>query len=203
MANKALVHLESNINVLGSLRKFYADLKVGSFFYSPVISSIEIEERQKWRDSNTDLQGFLRQIQEVINDATLQTKRAKLLVWVTSNRKALVAEHLQAQATARGMELNESMFRFSAVAQRETIAMRVIAIVTLFYLPATFVSVCNLLRRCLGVADCIATDLFQHRCGQVSRGGRWRDVLKSRINAMDRDYLAPDFAHLAVRHHLL
>ena len=45
------------------------------------------------------------------------------------------------------MELNESMFRFSAVAQQETIAMRVIAIAMLFYLQATFVSVCALVGR--------------------------------------------------------
>lgn len=127
-ANKTMVHLESNINVLGSLKSFYSDLG----------NNMDFTLREECRG---DLQGFLRQIQEVINDVTLQTKRAGLLVRIASYRKALVLEHLQALATARGMELNESMFRFSAVAQRETIAMRVIAIVTLFYLPATFVSV--------------------------------------------------------------
>lgn len=127
-ANKILAHLESNNSVLKFLETFYADLEKNPDFGHQA-------------QCHGDLQAFVRKIRETMNDATLQTRRAKLLIRIASYRKALILEHLQAQSTDRSRQLNESMFNFSVMAQRETIAMRVLAFVTMLYLPATFASV--------------------------------------------------------------
>jgi hypothetical protein len=126
-ANKVSMHLESNTEVLKKLEQFYKDLD----------SNINFPLRQ---DCHGNLLSFVRQLQEVINDLVLQTKRAKLLMRVTSHRKTLILQHLQAQSTAKAERLNRSMFNFSYMAQKETIAMRVMAAVTIMYLPATLVS---------------------------------------------------------------
>lgn len=52
-----------------------------------------------------------------------------------------ILQHLQAQATEVMEDLTKSMFRVSFMGQKEAIAMRIITVLTLVYLPATFVSV--------------------------------------------------------------
>ena len=52
-----------------------------------------------------------------------------------------VLSHLQSQATMKMENLTISMHEIGVLAQREAIAMRIITVVTLIYLPATFVSV--------------------------------------------------------------
>ena len=53
---------------------------------------------------------------------------------IISDRKELVLQHLQSQASERTEQLNRNL-------EREAVVMRIITIVTLIYLPATFVSV--------------------------------------------------------------
>jgi len=50
-------------------------------------------------------------------------------------------QHLQSQATEKMEVLTESMQKLGMQAHQEAIAMRIITVVTLIYLPATFVSV--------------------------------------------------------------
>jgi Mg2+ and Co2+ transporter CorA len=121
--NEAVMVLEANAKILKSLRKFYSDLTVRSGFPDTLRNSCE-----------DDLHTFLYQLNEISNDFDMQIARAKLLVNIIHDRKELVVQHLQSQASERTEQLNKNL-------EREAIVMRVITIVTLLYLPATFVSV--------------------------------------------------------------
>lgn len=52
-----------------------------------------------------------------------------------------VLQHIQSQATEKMEMLTTSMHRVGNLSQKEAIAMRIVTVVTLIYLPATFVSV--------------------------------------------------------------
>lgn len=52
-----------------------------------------------------------------------------------------VLQHLQSQATEKMEALTMSMHKIGVMSQKEAIAMRIITVVTLIFLPATFVSV--------------------------------------------------------------
>lgn len=56
-------------------------------------------------------------------------------------RPLKVSQHLQSQATEKMEDLTLNMGQIGADSQKETIAMRIITVVTLVFLPATFVSV--------------------------------------------------------------
>ncbi|KAG9856778.1 hypothetical protein KCU98_g1287, partial [Aureobasidium melanogenum] len=63
----------------------------------------------------------------------MQVHRLDLLAEIISDRKDLVAQHFQNQVAERTEQLNHNL-------EKEAIVMRIITIVTLVYLPATFVS---------------------------------------------------------------
>jgi hypothetical protein len=90
----------------------------------------------------------------------MQTSRAKLLVKIISDRKELVLQHLQGQAAERTEKLNRNL-------EREAVVMRIVTIVTLVYLPATFTSVSLLHFSCSLLT--MVSDIFQHRCCEVSK----------------------------------
>ncbi|KAF1851034.1 uncharacterized protein K460DRAFT_328553 [Cucurbitaria berberidis CBS 394.84] len=121
-ANEAVMVLESNAEILKAIRKFYLDLVIRKDFPDALKSACE-----------EDLAVFFSQLDEIINDFRMQIARAKLLVHIISDRKELVLQHLQGQAAERTEQLNRNL-------EREAIVMRIITIVTLLYLPATFVS---------------------------------------------------------------
>lgn len=122
-ANEAVMVLEANAGILKSLRRFYADLIVRKDFPGSLRTACE-----------DDLDVFFSQLDEITNDFQMQIARAKLLVNIINDRKELVLQHLQGQATERTERLNRNL-------EREAVVMRIITIVTLLYLPATFVSV--------------------------------------------------------------
>lgn len=132
---------EANTAVMNSLRGFYEDL----------LKNIEFPLRDSGKG---DIDSFTTQINYMAADLRLQITRAKLLERITGDRKDLVSiifsgrnsgaltriqvvQHLQGQAS-------EKMEFLVDQSQREAIAMRVIAVVTIFFLPATFVSVSNI-----------------------------------------------------------
>ncbi|KAH7087651.1 hypothetical protein FB567DRAFT_350505 [Paraphoma chrysanthemicola] len=121
-ANEAVMVLEANTDVLKSIQKFYVDLVDRKDF--PNTLKLACED---------DLRTFASQVNEIINDFHMQTARAKLLVSIISDRKELVLQHLQGQATERTERLNKNL-------EREAVVMRIVTIVTLVYLPATFTS---------------------------------------------------------------
>ena len=115
--------LEANVKVMNALRRFYTSLKDHKDFPSVL--------KEECAD---DLVAFGAHLGEIIDDFNIQIARAKLLAGVIRDRKELVLQHLQGQATERTEQLNLNL-------EREAIVMRIITIVTLLYLPATFVSV--------------------------------------------------------------
>lgn len=122
-ANEAVMVLEANIEILKTLRSFYSDL----------INRKDFPKRLK--DACEDeVHYFLSQLDEIINDFHMQISRARTLVRIINDRKELVLQHLQGQAAERTEQLNRNL-------EREAVVMRIITIVTLLYLPATFVSV--------------------------------------------------------------
>ena len=125
--NEATMILESNIDVLTALHKYYEDLLLDNDF--PV--------RQTSRDIIID---FARQIQDAIHDTKMQVSRAKLVVRIASDRKTLIQSHLTSQATAFQNQATQKMEFMTTIAQRDAIMVRIITFITLIYLPATFVS---------------------------------------------------------------
>ena len=117
--NEVIMVVEANSDVMTSLRNFYIDLKKNPAF--PL------------KDTSPDIELFATQISSMIGDIKSQLARAKLLERITADRKELIVQHLQSQAS-------EQMAFLADQSQREAIAMRVIAAVTVFFLPATFVS---------------------------------------------------------------
>ena len=135
-ANEVVMVLESNCDVMTSLRSYYEGLRDNADF--PLKSPC-----------NNDIRYFAAQVDDMIYDFRMQISRAKLLVKIVSDRKELVSvlplaefklltwiqilQHLQSQASERIETVSYHM-------AREAIVMRIITIVTLIYLPATFVS---------------------------------------------------------------
>lgn len=105
--------LKSNVDVMISLRRFYTDLK-------------ENEEFPIRKSCNDDINVFASQLGNLMDDFNLQIDRADALVRLTADRTELVKQH-------RLERLNLNM-------ENEAIIVRIITIVTLIYLPATFVS---------------------------------------------------------------
>jgi hypothetical protein len=89
--------------------------------------------------------------------------RARTLVMRTSSRKNLVVQHLQSQAA-------EETTNLAKAAQKETIVMRMIAFITVLYLPATFVSVRGPVSA-FGSSSLTQLDFLQHRHHQISGAG--------------------------------
>ncbi|KAL9080572.1 MAG: hypothetical protein Q9157_000714 [Trypethelium eluteriae] len=120
--NEAVMVLEANVGVISALRKFYANLREHKDFPA------ELKNRV-----TDDIISFAAHLDEITDDFNMQISRAKLLAGITNDRKELVVQHLQGQVAERTERLNLNL-------EREAIVMRIITIVTLVYLPATFVS---------------------------------------------------------------
>lgn len=119
--------MEANVNVLTSIRKYYERLLKNKDFTlnATCAESIGI---------------FATQIDEMIYDIEMQISRAKVLAQVTADRKTIVLQHLNSQATESIESLTRSMYSVGVLSQTEAAAMRIITVLTLLYLPATFVS---------------------------------------------------------------
>jgi hypothetical protein len=121
--HEAVMVIESNIAVMASLSKFYTNLLVNKDFPDTLKNTCEEQTRT-----------FIAHLDETTNDFKMQGSRAGLLANIISDRKELILQHMQSQATERTERLNKNL-------EREAIVMRIITLVTLLYLPATFVSV--------------------------------------------------------------
>ena len=80
--NVAIMILEANVNVLKSLREFYKNLLNDKNF--------------PWRDTcKDDILAFSEQVKVMTYDLEMQISRAKLLVKIIGDRKALVSAILE------------------------------------------------------------------------------------------------------------
>uniref|UniRef100_A0A8H7N3N9 CorA-like transporter domain-containing protein n=1 Tax=Bionectria ochroleuca TaxID=29856 RepID=A0A8H7N3N9_BIOOC len=110
--SEVITSLESNVEVMTSLRDFYEKLVVN--------------QSVNFGNCEFDIDDFTSELGHLINDFKLHISRAKALVKVISNRSELVKQQ-------RMERLNKNL-------ENEAIVMRIVTIVTLLYLPATFVS---------------------------------------------------------------
>ncbi|KAH8894395.1 hypothetical protein GQ53DRAFT_745072 [Thozetella sp. PMI_491] len=120
--NKAIMMLHANADILKTVAAFYTDLMKKDDF--------DLGQNDAVKHAVAE---FLLQLQDSVRDFEMQAKRAQTLGKITADRKNLVQQHLQGHSTAK-MEF------LAQQSQREAIVVRVIAVITLLYLPATFVS---------------------------------------------------------------
>ncbi|KAF7559254.1 hypothetical protein G7046_g4894 [Stylonectria norvegica] len=130
--SEVIVALESNVEVMGSLRHFYEKLAANKHF--------------DMQDCADDIDVFKNEVNNVMHNFKLQIGRAKALVALSRSRTELVKQH-------RLERLNQHM-------EREAILVRIVTMVTLIYLPATFVSTLS------------STDIIKYQ-GQNSPGGNF------------------------------
>lgn len=142
-ANEALLILRMNANILLELIEYYQSL-----------SSSEDFPDDLRKNCKGDVTRFQRRVAGVISDLRMQQSRIEMLLQLAADRKSLlysIFEHRnmetnkdlaqKAQMSAEKMEaLTEQMNDIAIKTERETVSMRIVTIVTLFFLPGTFVS---------------------------------------------------------------
>lgn len=111
--SEVILVLESNVDIMSSLRRFYTKLCENKNFDAR-ISCVD------------DVDVFTNKVDYMVDDFKLQIGRAKALVKLLGDRTELVKQH-------RLERLNHHM-------ENEAVVVRIITIVTLLYLPATFAS---------------------------------------------------------------
>lgn len=121
--NRVIMMLRANAGILESIATFYQEL----------MQNIDFQLRNDPHCQRA-VADFMMELRDYIHDFQLHVDRAQTLGKITADRKNLVQQHLQAHATAK-------MEAMTHQAQKEAVTMRIIAVVTLIYLPATFVSV--------------------------------------------------------------
>lgn len=142
--NEAMLIIDANLNILEELVKFYKNmLKSGD---CP-------QEIQAGCQAN--LLRFETRVEGVQNDLRMQKSRAKAILRLLSDRKSLLFGILEyqnmvasrvsaekAQASADEMRaMTQNMHEIALQTKQETVSMRIITLVTLFFLPGTFISV--------------------------------------------------------------
>ncbi|KAK7953296.1 hypothetical protein PG996_014187 [Apiospora saccharicola] len=117
--NETIMTLESNADNLESLSRFYSELVQDENFPA------------KERDACIKaVKKACSRIRELVYETRMQVRRAKILF----------IQLIQSKAASRAEGLSATMWRQAENSAQETIAMRVITVVTLLYLPPTFVS---------------------------------------------------------------
>lgn len=119
--------MEGNVVVLTRIRNYYEKLLRNNDFTLSV-------------DCGDSIGVFAAQMDEMIYDIEMQISRAKVLAKVTADRKTIILQHLSSQTTESMESLTKSMYNVGMLSQTEAAAMRIITVLTLLYLPATFVS---------------------------------------------------------------
>ncbi|ERF69788.1 hypothetical protein EPUS_07044 [Endocarpon pusillum Z07020] len=125
--HEAIMILEANAGILTSLRSFYTRL-------------VDRRDFSLQGNCQEDVLTFAARVDDMVHDSKMQLSRARLLSRIVADRKNLILQHLQHQATEKMEALTMSTYNTGVMSQKEAIAVRIITVVTLVYLPATFVS---------------------------------------------------------------
>jgi hypothetical protein len=125
--DEAIMILQTNSEVIASIRTFYDDSMAQLSL--PWIS-----------DCREAIAQFSSQINEMLYDLKMHISRGAVLIKICDNRKQLVQQRIQTAATREMAELTVKMQRVTEDSQKEAVAVRIITVITLLYLPATFVS---------------------------------------------------------------
>ncbi|KAK7948476.1 uncharacterized protein PG986_009362 [Apiospora aurea] len=119
-AGQAVAAIEGNIDVISALLEFYQDIVKDKSFKAQGDCALEVAS-------------FTAQVKAINVQFAMEVKRTQALVKSVSDRRELVIQHLQSQSAFRMEKVSHRM-------EREQTMMLIITIVTLVYLPATFVS---------------------------------------------------------------
>ncbi|KAI1346722.1 hypothetical protein F5Y01DRAFT_308100 [Xylaria sp. FL0043] len=127
--NETVMVMESNIKILKSILSSYKTLVEDPDF--PSAAAISCQKAIK---------KFSARMDEFIYDLQTQVDRGNILSKIARDRKNIVLQQAQMHTAARQERLADSMWQFAERGQKETIAMRTVTVITLLYLPPTFVS---------------------------------------------------------------
>ncbi|KAF2139611.1 uncharacterized protein K452DRAFT_275029 [Aplosporella prunicola CBS 121167] len=142
-ANETVLVIESNLNVFYELVQFYQSIVDSEEFPG--------ELRLCCKD---DMERFISKAKNIENDLRMQQSRAKSLLRMLADRKSLLYGIIEyrsmeasrslaekTQLSADNMEImTRDMHDIAQKTKQETVSMRIITLVTLFYLPGTFIS---------------------------------------------------------------
>ena len=156
-AHEALLILKLNISIIRQLKQYYDTIIKSKNFTQEVVQLCQ-----------DDLEQFELRVNGVLKDLQRQILRLETLLRLLGDRKTLVSQIIQSVQKARlkhdqlhsiveyqNTEINkvstknmismtEDMNDIARRTKIETVSMKVITVVTLFFLPGTFISVCEL-----------------------------------------------------------
>ncbi|OLN86219.1 hypothetical protein CCHL11_04097 [Colletotrichum chlorophyti] len=142
--NDTIMAMESNVNIMRLLQKFYKEL----------VRDDRFPQRERPQCSQA-VKGFSFQLEEFISETQMQIVRAKFLAKVVADRKTILIQHLQTQSAIISSKLAATMYEQADRSAMEAIAVRIVTVVTLIYLPATFSS------------TFFSTDVVKYQGGEV------------------------------------
>ena len=153
-AHGALLILKMNVNVISQLKQYYDTITKSSQF-----------PKEIRKLCLGDLEQFELRINGILNDFQMRVLRLDTLLRLLGDRKALVHHVIHSvdarlnnpqlhsileyqntqtnkKSTKNMMSMTEDMNDIARKTKIETVSMKVITVVTLFFLPGTFISVC-------------------------------------------------------------
>ncbi|KAI4210643.1 MAG: hypothetical protein LQ351_006522 [Letrouitia transgressa] len=135
-AHEALLTIRLNVNVITQLQQYYSTVPKTKHFPQSIL-----------RTFKDDLNQFRLRINTILNDLQIQTLRLETLLRLLDNRKTLLHSILEYRNTEINKLSNKNMVSMTEdmndIARKtkiETVSMKVITVVTLFFLPGTFIS---------------------------------------------------------------
>ena len=145
-ANETLLVLKTNTTVQEELKHYYSSLARTNGFPQEIKQLCE-----------SDLADFCKRINSLQNGFRMQQARLETLLRLLADRKTLLYgildyQNMQAskalaekgQQSAESMEnVTLQMHEIAVQTKQETVSMKIITLVTLFFLPGTFISVCG------------------------------------------------------------
>ncbi len=183
-AHEASLILKLNVSVIGQLRQYYDTIVKSKHFPQQIVQLCQ-----------DDLDQFHLRITGVLNDMEIHLLRLETLLRLLADRKTLVSQVVQSVQKARlnhdqlhsileyhnteinklstknMMSMTEDMNDIARKTKIETVSMKVITVVTLFFLPGTFISVCEF--RVLSLFLSFYTHLsFRPKCSPIQTDQR-------------------------------
>ncbi|OCK86349.1 hypothetical protein K432DRAFT_341488 [Lepidopterella palustris CBS 459.81] len=155
--NETLLVLKVNLNVLAELKEHYSSIGSQIYTYNEDCSGIVAR--------------FIKRISSIEKDVRMQLSRVKTLLRLLADRKNLLYGILQYQSmeaskllaeksqhsTDNMEDMTKGMHKIAQKTQQETVSMRIITLVTLFFLPGTFIS------------TLMSTDIFKFETGNSGK----------------------------------
>ncbi|KAL8693617.1 MAG: hypothetical protein Q9218_001575 [Villophora microphyllina] len=143
-ANEIVLVLRMNLNVCKHISEFYQSL----------LSSKQLPRDLLEENSHGDLANFQRRTQGVINQMDGRILRVEALLRLIADRKTLLYGLLKFQNTRSNMlmasesqkstrkmeKMTHEMSEIARKTKTETVSMKIITLVTLFFLPGTFIA---------------------------------------------------------------